>query len=319
VQEEYQAVASALAQQAEAVALTLLGAPVSRSRQEWRWGKPDNPSLKVTLAGPYKGRFVDFAAGAHGDLLGLAARTRFGGDQGAALTWAKAFLGTPQGVATLATPRTLSASPQGQREAPSVSSTQGIARQVWHESQTPEGTLVEAYLASRGLGLDPGLPIRFHPQCRRGEERLPAMVALMTDPATGEPCGVHRTFLRSDGSGKAPGQARAMLGTAGAIRLSPDADVTRGLAIAEGIETALSVGQGFGWRPVWSVTSASMIRAFPILHGIEALTVFADGDAAGQAAAEACATRWAEAGREASIMVPPAGLDLNDLHRGIAA
>jgi hypothetical protein len=319
MQDVYQVIAIALSKHTEAVSLALLGDPVSRSPHEWRWGKPDNPSLKVTLTGPYKGRFVDFVAGAHGDLLGLAARTRFGGHQGAALTWARTFLGHSGGIATPTTTQRHPAPPQDQREATSTSSTLSIARQVWRDGVAPEGTLVEAYLASRGLKLEPDLPIRFHPNGRRGNERLPTMVTLMTDPATGKPCGVHRTFLAWDGSGKAPGQARAMLGKAGVVRLSPDVDVARGLGIAEGIETALSVVQGFGWRPVWAAVSTSGIRNFPILDGVEALTVFADGDAAGRAAAEACASRWAEAGREADIMMPPDGLDLNDLHRRAAA
>ena len=39
---------------------------------------------------------------------------------------------------------------------------------------------------------------------------------------------------------KADGQAKMMLGTAGVIRLVPDEEVTTGLGLAEGIETALS-------------------------------------------------------------------------------
>ncbi|MBX9701705.1 MAG: toprim domain-containing protein, partial [Acetobacteraceae bacterium] len=189
------------------------------------------------------------------------------------------------------------------------------------EAQPAQGSLVEAYLASRGLAVPDGAPIRFHPACPRGAVRWPAMMALMTDPLTGRPCGVHRTFLARDGSGKAPGPlpAKMMLGNAGIIRLTPDEEVTAGLGIAEGIETALSVMQGFGWRPVWTATSAGAIRTFPILRGIEALTVFADADGAGMEAATACCARWQGAGREARIVAPPAGADFNDLIRKGAA
>jgi hypothetical protein len=147
------------------------------------------------------------------------------------------------------------------------------------------------------------------------------MLALMTNPATGEPCGVHRTFLARDGNGKAPGPlpAKMMAGAAGVVRLVPDEDVTMGLGIAEGIETSFSVMQGYGWRPVWAATSAGMIRTFPVLPGIEALTLFADADGAGITAAEACAERWAEAGREVEVIAPPAGFDFNDTLRSRAA
>jgi putative DNA primase/helicase len=147
------------------------------------------------------------------------------------------------------------------------------------------------------------------------------MLALMTDPVSGAACGVHRTFLAIDGSGKAPpgpnGEpAKMMLGRAGVVRLVPDEDVTMGLGIAEGIETALAVMQGFGWRPVWAAASAGAVRAFPVLPGIECLTVFADADGPGLQAARACCRRWADAGREARMLAPPAG-DWNDaLPRG---
>ena len=179
------------------------------------------------------------------------------------------------------------------------------------------GTPAEAYLASRGLVLPSDAPLRFHPSCPRGPERLPALVALMTDPATAEPCGVHRTFLRGDGNGKAEGQAKMMAGNAGVIRLVPDEDVTLGLGIAEGIETALAVMQRTGWRPVWAATSAGAMRRFPVLPGIEALTIFADTGEAGIGAATECAERWTAAEREARILAPPRD-DWDDVTRGAA-
>ena len=72
--------------------------------------------------------------------------------------------------------------------------------------------------------------------------------------------------------------------------------------------------QGAGWSPVWAACSAGGIARFPVLPGVEALTIFADNDdgGAGTRAAEACARRWAEAGREARIFAPPAGSDFHD-------
>jgi putative DNA primase/helicase len=175
--------------------------------------------------------------------------------------------------------------------------------------------VVEQYLASRGLRLPPDAPLRFHPACPRNKERLPAMVALMTDPLSGEPCGVHRTFLRSDGSGKADGSTKMMLGTAGIIRLVPDTEVTVGLGLAEGIETSLAIMQGAGWSPVWACGSAGAMSTFPVLPGIEALTLFVDADdsGAGAKAARSCADRWTSAGVEVTAHHPPAGSDWADI------
>jgi hypothetical protein len=135
------------------------------------------------------------------------------------------------------------------------------------------------------------------------------MVALMTDAITGAPVGVHRTFLRPDGSGKADGQAKMMLGAAGVVRLAePEGE---GLGLAEGIETALSAMQLIGWGPVWAACSSGGIETFPVLQR-RALTIFADGDAAGQKAARSCLRRWSESGSEALIHVAPHGMDWND-------
>ena len=80
------------------------------------------------------------------------------------------------------------------------------------------------------------------------------MLALMTDPLTGQPVGVHRTFLLPDGSAKAPVitrgdtvlESKTILGTWGVIRLTPDDEVSRALGIAEGIETHRLTGDRLG-------------------------------------------------------------------------
>ena len=115
-----------------------------------------------------------------------------------------------------------------------------------------------------------------------------------------EPCGIHRTFLHNDGhpilddAGK---KIRWMLGRASgaAIKIDSDDDVTLGLHIGEGIETCFAARQ-LGYRPVWALGSAGAIAAFPVLAGIEAITVFAENDDASNRAAEACCARYENAG-----------------------
>jgi hypothetical protein len=71
---------------------------------------------------------------------------------------------------------------------------------------------------------------------------------------------------------------------------------------------------------VWALGSASAIGAFPVLTGIEAVTVLGEvGDGgANHRAAQACAARWIEARREALMVTPQVGGDLNDVWREVA-
>lgn len=164
------------------------------------------------------------------------------------------------------------------------------AAAIWSRSVPLRGTLAETYLRARGLAYE-GDALRFYPGGR-------AMVALITNIVTAEPQGIHRTFLDRDGRKV----DRKMLGPAGGgvVRLSADEDVTHGLAIAEGIETALAAP----FRPVWACLSAGAMEVFPVLPGIEALTILTDHDKAGVKAANACAARWHAAGSEVTFVMP---------------
>lgn len=300
-------IARLLAERIEDVALTLKGEkPTYRHGSEIRYGA--HMSLSIVVRGNDRGAWFDHEAGVGGDALGLVAHLRMQG-QGDAIDWGRRYLGIGSGEPL---PEVVQVAPLTQ-PAPEPKKTLDFARIVWREAIPAAGTLVETYLASRGLILPARKVLRFHPACRRDKDQLPAMIALMQDPATGEPVGIHRTFLRADGQGKAPGQAKMMLGGSGAIRLSPDSEVTAGLGVAEGIETALSLIQAAGWSPVWATGSAGGIATFPTLPGIEALTIFADGDEAGVKAATACAERWRREGREVTVRAAPAGLDWNDV------
>jgi hypothetical protein len=132
-----------------------------------------------------------------------------------------------------------------------------LALAIWNEARDPAGTPVIAYLQHRRVILPPRCEaIRFHPRCPFGKDAngvtiyTPAMVALVTSILTNEPQGIHRTAL----NGKA-GHKRMSLGRVpgGAVKLTPDEDVTIALGIGEGIETTLSLPQ----RPEWQ------LRIFP--------------------------------------------------------
>jgi hypothetical protein len=308
------AVNAALAHSMAALVHQLAGEPSHRGGDTLRFRSKG--SLAIIIAGAKRGEWYDHEAGAGGDPVGLVAHLlRL--PMREAFRWALDWLAEAPGASARTDSVTSKAAPCAPSEA---SATRNLARTIWAEAQPAAGTLAEAYLRARGIALEPGMPLRFHPSCPRGAARLPALVALLTCPVTAAPVGVHRTFLAAEGGTKAPpgpnGEpAKMMAGGAGVVRLTPDVEVTAGLGIAEGIETALAVAQAFGWRPIWAAASAGGIARFPVLAGLEALTVFADPDGAGLAAARSCCARWNKAGRDARLLYPPAG-DFNDLAKG---
>jgi hypothetical protein len=173
------------------------------------------------------------------------------------------------------------------------------AMETWTDGIPLPDTLGWRYFTEhRNLRIDPlgdlSHVLRYHP----GDQ---AVIALMTDPVTGAPAGIHRTFLNPDGTKL----ERKMLGRQGVIRLTPDQDVTQGLGIAEGIEKTLAIMIAGRTPPMWCACSASGIKNFPVLSGIETLTIFRDEDEVGINAARECRERWTRVEREVCIAKLP--------------
>jgi Toprim domain/CHC2 zinc finger len=204
-----------------------------------------------------------------------------------------------------------------------------IAR-LSRELQPIRGTLGEKYLSEQrhidiaaiGSVLESVDAIGFHPAVYFHDsahplhkQRLACIVGIMTDPASARPTGaISRTYLAPDG--RKIGAAKTLGSPAGIVRLSDDADVCSGLHIAEGLETALTA-MSLGFRPIWSTGSTAIMRKFPVLDGIETLTIFADHDAAGagEQAAQEVRVRWLDAGCEVEIFRSRNLGDLNDALR----
>lgn len=307
-------VKAALHQDPARIARLLLGEENRElsTRRELRFGRRGSLAL-VTQAGPRCGLFHDHETGAGGDLLALIQRVH-GCNFAAGLKIAAELVGTsPVNLA----PRSRRPAEPERADAGPENCNAASALKIWHEATDARGTIVEEYLKGRGLELPPRHHdiLRFHKKCPFFGEKVPAMIALMRDIGGDAPRAVHRTTLLPDGRDRDRDRGKAMLGPAkrAAVKLSPDEDLTLGLHVSEGIETALATLQ-FGLAPCWALGSSGAIGTFPVLGGIEALTIAVDHDAAGLKGTRACAARWTAAGREVRLVQSPKlGDDIADL------
>jgi len=145
-------------------------------------------------------------------------------------------------------------------------------------------------------------------------QRLGCFIARMTEALTAKPTGgISRTYVHQ---GRKISKAKG-LGPAGIVRLTPVEEVLGGLFIAEGLETALAA-MSIGLRPMWSTGSAAVMTRFPVVAGIESLTILADHDenGAGERAARETARRWRDAGRDVRARKPKTIGDYNDILMG---
>ena len=195
------------------------------------------------------------------------------------------------------------------------SNTLAACRAIWKQTPALRGTAGESYLLLRHCAIPPAEgDLRFHAAlfCPEVGAELPALVARVTTVIGNKAIGVHRIWFR-------PGEAKAVkkmrLGSSSdpvCIRLWPDSEVALGLGIAEGIETALAAAHWF--KPVWSTIDVAQMKRFPIVPGVESLTVWSDHDKAGIDAARAVGNRYRQGGRNVELLRPKrAGEDFNDV------
>ncbi|WP_165420945.1 toprim domain-containing protein [Bradyrhizobium sp. Leo170] len=201
------------------------------------------------------------------------------------------------------------------RHEPSINSE--FALRIWDDARPFANSLAEKYLLdTRKLnlnGVDVDDVFRFSPRCHFEGERHPAMITLFRNIKTNAPQCIARTALDAEGRKI----KRLTLGpAAGAVaKIDADANVEYGLHISEGVETGLRARE-LGLRPLWATGGTATMDKFPVLSGIDALTIIADNDAngTGQRAAQVCLHRWLAAGREAQILIPNvAGADAADI------
>jgi hypothetical protein len=307
---ELREISRLLAARIDELVLELLPAG-RREGHEWRVGSvagEPGHSLGIHLMGEKAGIWADFAGDESGDAFALVrAVLRLGTEE--ARTWSRCWLGLEAGV--------LDRSPRPTRPF----ETQAMPdpnrwRLPWKQARPISGSLAVAYLRGRGLDfIDPsGRVLRFSAQRARRNadgalEHHPAVLAALSDVRTGQQVGIINIYLRSDGGDRLrdrKGKTVTGRPKGAAVMLSTFDEPTSGLTICEGTETGIAI-LAKELAPVWACGGAVFLRSFPVLAGIECLTIAADPDATGQRAAEAVATRWRKAGRETAIIAPPAG------------
>lgn len=200
-----------------------------------------------------------------------------------------------------------------------------FALELWNAAGPLAGSLGERYLTeTRGIDVSK-LPaaihevLRFHPNCAFGARaRHPCIIALMRDPLTDTPVGIHRIGLVLQANGSVSKLDRMALGRMGIVKLWPAGDQ---LVLGEGIETVLAAAtripyHGAALTPAWSAVARGGLGRFPVLPDVRRLILLVDNDAngEGQKAAAHCQQVWRAHGREVVPLLPKqVGWDFNDV------
>lgn len=329
-------------------------------------------SFVIWRTGAAKGGFKDYAGGDadKGDVIQLIAyvHRRPKSDVKFALDWARDFLGLrtmdPKARKAAEDAARAKAKQAAKQESDDALVKQIRVAKMFNTALPIEDTIALRYFEAREcpLQLVPYREddLRFAPSMEwwRGAEWenlgggkrrklrpgpcYPAIVAAVRNYLD-DIIAVHCTFLREDGSGKAPVEdAKLMYGpvaggvirlTRGPLNLSPAQAVQAGrssvLAISEGIETGLSLAIGAPEARVWAATSLSNIGNVPVWHDCVSSVVIAadnpnpDGTPQGRVQFHEQMDRAFDAltahDKLVTVISPPAGVgDFNDLIRGDA-
>lgn len=339
-----------------------------------RAGDGKRGSFKAYVSGPKAGGFVEYKGdGEKGDILHLIAYAKgvsdWKGREGVA--FAVAWVKHRYGLSTMAPAqvdqvRRQTSAAQLKAEADETAARERRQRRAfeiyqqaywldcasgWRDQAAP----VRAYMAARGCPIEDvpfwGRSIKVHPSLEhwmsaewvngrkhRPGQSFPAMVAPIVKPH-GELTGIHCTFLRPDGSAKAPvSPPKLMLGEAkaGFVEISHGPtelnfveavghERASHLVAGEGIETsvALAIALGDQARVVAALSLGNLAHLPVESLAVSGLTIARENDTSDKARAtadavcEALETRCRKAGKSFDVMVPPSEFgDFADLLEG---
>ncbi|MBX9751424.1 MAG: toprim domain-containing protein, partial [Roseococcus sp.] len=310
------------------------------SEHQLRFGT--HGSVAVEIAGENAGRWFDHEARQGGDGLEMVKQRRSLAN-GAALDWARQWLGWPTGrkPRRKASPPSPGTDPMPEAAPPRVdalpaeeipleaieaSDRSGSTKKAAEDAkraakvaeiiagcEDPHGTRVETYLQRRGITASPLPPsIRYLPYAY---SQYGALVALATD-ATGEVHGLQQIYLTADGR-KAPIKVQKRTNKAhdswsdiSTVRMPGRAPII----LCEGVETALSVWQATG-QESWACLGISNIARAPLPEGA-AVIIARDGDEPNSKADQQirqAITILRSQGRDVTVAEPPAAMDFNDV------
>ena len=190
------------------------------------------------------------------------------------------------------------------------------ALKIWNEAVDPRGTIAEKYLNSRRLDLAQELSnsvLRFHPRCPWEKGSVPCLIAAFRSITSDEITAVHR--IRVDRAEAPITERKMMLGPVKGSAIKLHRPSGERLVIGEGIESCLA-GRQLGFSPVWSLGSAGGIKHFPLINGINRITVLGENDnGSNRSAADKCSKL--SASRRVLVAQPPAQFkDFNDVVMG---
>jgi putative DNA primase/helicase len=186
------------------------------------------------------------------------------------------------------------------------------------------GSAADIYLERRELDVtdDEARALRFAPSLWHwpSQSRWPAMLARVS-LASGVEITTHQTFVRHDGSGKAPLGKRARLFAAGGRTIGGGVwfgvvDPDREFIVGEGFESTLSAMRIFGVSAGCAALSAFGIRTLVLPSQARRVRISADHDEHGQglSAAREASRRWLGEGRAVVASISPkVGEDANDV------
>lgn len=322
--------------------------------------RPDTSpnSFCIDVSGAAPGRFKEFASGEGGDVIDFVSYCLAGGAayqspeaRGAAFKWLRAFLGFAQmsaadreAVKTLAAERDRRAAAMEHEAREARAAKAKFAAELWFKAKPWKGTPVERYLSvARGVPVaefaSPLSSIRYEPDavCGVTGEVMPAMLTAFSN-GRGRIVGVHTTFLDPETGGKAKiERAKRFMGdckgavmrlTRGVhqisdVKASRDGLTGETLAVAEGIENALSWAALYPDHRTWAAGSVDMIGSVPLPACVSEILVLRDNDAPDSAAdaglGRAVAKLTERAGlRRVRVQAPPEQFkDFNDWWRSL--
>lgn len=299
-----------------------------------------NPSCSINLD---TATYRCFACGECGDAISFVSKKK-GISFSRAVIKLQAMAGTSEAVpvtSIVAQDGEKTSRQQAQNGFPSKN--MRVIRAILRDSEVIFGTHGDSYLRGRGINIAnifqiskklvppagdaPLADLRFHPRLSYYHEgsllgHYPAIIAVIRDVNRGV-VGLHRIYLDEkfpqkavilNSVGKEVAPKKAIGTTKGAIRLFHP---TVTMAVAEGIETALSVTQATG-IPCWGAGSIdNLARHFSPDPSCETLYLAADNDSKdleknNRLIRQAC-ERLQKKGIKIMVATPPKGTDFNDL------